>query len=129
VPTCAGSRSRCARRPWPACSAKHVTAFALMNTSSIRRAFRHACKMGPEGIVSKRLGSRYRSGRSPDWLKFKKPDAPAVRRDGGRGLGEVVTIKSHFKHNVFTVDEVGKTSNTSAELKITCWRRSSTKSQ
>jgi bifunctional non-homologous end joining protein LigD len=31
--------------------------------------FQHACKMGLEGIVSKRLGSRYRSGRSPDWLK------------------------------------------------------------
>ena len=30
--------------------------------------FAHACKMGVEGIVSKRLGSRYRSGRSPDWL-------------------------------------------------------------
>ena len=42
--------------------------------------FRHACKMGLEGIVSKRLGSRYRSGRSPDWLKFKNPEAPAVRR-------------------------------------------------
>lgn len=27
-----------------------------------------ACKMGLEGIVSKRLGSRYRSGRSPDVL-------------------------------------------------------------
>jgi ATP-dependent DNA ligase len=27
--------------------------------------------MGLEGIVSKRPGSRYRSGRSPDWLKFK----------------------------------------------------------
>jgi hypothetical protein len=26
--------------------------------------FQHACKMGLEGIVSKRLGSRYRSGRS-----------------------------------------------------------------
>ena len=25
--------------------------------------FQHACKMGLEGIVSKRLGSRYRSGR------------------------------------------------------------------
>jgi ATP-dependent DNA ligase len=25
--------------------------------------FRHACKLGLEGIVSKRLGSRYRSGR------------------------------------------------------------------
>jgi bifunctional non-homologous end joining protein LigD len=35
--------------------------------------FRHACKMGLEGIVSKRLGSRYRSGRSKDWLKFKEP--------------------------------------------------------
>ena len=35
--------------------------------------FQHACKMGLEGIVSKRLGSRYRSGRSPDWLKFGFP--------------------------------------------------------
>jgi bifunctional non-homologous end joining protein LigD len=40
--------------------------------------FAHACKMGVEGIVSKRLGSRYRSGRSPDWLKFKNPEAPAL---------------------------------------------------
>jgi ATP-dependent DNA ligase len=44
-------------------------------------AFQHACKMGLEGIVSKRLGSRYQSGRSPDSLKFKNPDAPAVRRE------------------------------------------------
>jgi bifunctional non-homologous end joining protein LigD len=43
--------------------------------------FRHACKLGLEGIVSKRLGSRYRSGRSKDWLKFKNPDAPTVRRE------------------------------------------------
>jgi ATP-dependent DNA ligase len=44
--------------------------------------FQHACKLGAEGIVSKRLGSRYRSGRSPDWLKFKNPNAPAVKREG-----------------------------------------------
>jgi bifunctional non-homologous end joining protein LigD len=43
--------------------------------------FRHACKMGLEGIVSKRLGSPYRSGRSPDWLKFKNPEAPAIKRE------------------------------------------------
>jgi bifunctional non-homologous end joining protein LigD len=43
--------------------------------------FRHACRLGLEGIVSKRLGSRYRSGRSPDWLKFKNPAAPAVKRE------------------------------------------------
>jgi bifunctional non-homologous end joining protein LigD len=43
--------------------------------------FQHACKMRLEGIVSKRLGSTYRSGRSPDWLKFKNPEAPAVKRE------------------------------------------------
>jgi bifunctional non-homologous end joining protein LigD len=43
--------------------------------------FRHACKLGLEGIVSKRLGSPYRSGRSPDWLKMKNPDAPAVTHE------------------------------------------------
>jgi ATP-dependent DNA ligase len=43
--------------------------------------FRHACKMGLEGIVSKRLGSPYRSGRSRDWLKMKNPDALAVKRE------------------------------------------------
>jgi bifunctional non-homologous end joining protein LigD len=50
--------------------------------------FQHACKMGLEGIVSKRLGSRYRSGRSPDWLKFKNPEAPAVRREAEEELSE-----------------------------------------
>jgi ATP-dependent DNA ligase len=53
--------------------------------------FRHACKMGLEGIVSKRLGSHYRSGRSKDWLKMKNPEAPAVKREaegnGGRNAG------------------------------------------
>jgi bifunctional non-homologous end joining protein LigD len=43
--------------------------------------FRHACKLGFEGIVSKRLGSAYRSGRSRDWLKMKNPNAPAVKRE------------------------------------------------
>jgi len=43
--------------------------------------FAHACKLGLEGIVSKRKDSAYRSGRSPDWLKMKNSDAPAVRRE------------------------------------------------
>jgi bifunctional non-homologous end joining protein LigD len=49
--------------------------------------FRHASKMGLEGIVSKRLGSRYRSGRSKDWLKFKNPEAPAVKREAEEDWG------------------------------------------
>ena len=52
--------------------------------------FRHACAMGLEGIVSKRLGSRYRSGRSKDWLKFKNPDAPAVKREAAEEWGSHV---------------------------------------
>jgi bifunctional non-homologous end joining protein LigD len=43
--------------------------------------FRHACKLGLEGIVSKRLGSPYRSGRSRHWVKSKNPAAPAVKRE------------------------------------------------
>ena len=43
--------------------------------------FAHACKMGLEGIVSKRKDSTYRSGRSPDWLKMKNTAAPAVKRE------------------------------------------------
>jgi len=49
--------------------------------------FRHVCKLGLEGIVSKRKGSPYRSGRSPDWLKMKNPDAPAVKREAEEHWG------------------------------------------
>jgi bifunctional non-homologous end joining protein LigD len=42
--------------------------------------FRQACRMGLEGIVSKRLGAPYRSGPSRDWLKVKNPDSPAMIR-------------------------------------------------
>ena len=50
--------------------------------------FQHACKMELEGIVSKRLSSRYRSGRTTDWLKFKNPQAPAVRREAEEDWGK-----------------------------------------
>ena len=49
--------------------------------------FRHACKLGFEGIVSKRLGSPYRSGRSRDWLKMKNPSAPAVKQEAEEDWG------------------------------------------
>jgi hypothetical protein len=43
--------------------------------------YKHACALGCEGIVSKRLGSSYRSGRADCWVKVKNPAAPAVRRE------------------------------------------------
>jgi bifunctional non-homologous end joining protein LigD len=42
--------------------------------------FAHACELGLEGIVAKRRDRPYRSGRSPDWIKVKNPDAPAATR-------------------------------------------------
>jgi ATP-dependent DNA ligase len=50
--------------------------------------FRHACELGLEGIVSKRKNSAYRSGRSPDWLKMKNADAPAVKREAEEDWGK-----------------------------------------
>jgi len=50
--------------------------------------FAHACKMGLEGIVSKRKDSAYRSGRSPDWLKMKNPACAAVTREAEEDWGK-----------------------------------------
>ena len=49
--------------------------------------FKQACTLGCEGIVSKRLGSTYRSGRVNDWLKIKNPAAPAVKREAEEDWG------------------------------------------
>jgi bifunctional non-homologous end joining protein LigD len=42
--------------------------------------FAHACKLGLEGIVSKRRDLPYLSGRCKAWIKVKNPASPAVLR-------------------------------------------------
>ena len=49
--------------------------------------YRAACQLGCEGIVSKRLGSPYRSGRSMHWVKVKNPQARAVKREAEEDWG------------------------------------------
>jgi bifunctional non-homologous end joining protein LigD len=51
--------------------------------------FEHACKLGCEGIVSKRLGSKYRPGPGmcSDWIKVKNPASPAVKREAEEDWG------------------------------------------
>lgn len=44
------------------------------------RIYKHACKLGCEGIVAKRKDLPYESGRSKRWLKIKNPDSPAMQR-------------------------------------------------
>jgi bifunctional non-homologous end joining protein LigD len=43
--------------------------------------FAHACRLGAEGIVSKRIDSTYRSGRSRVWIKVRNPASIAVQRE------------------------------------------------
>ena len=49
--------------------------------------FGHACRWGWRALSLKRLGSTYRSGRTSDWLKFKNPAAPAVKREAEEDWG------------------------------------------
>jgi ATP-dependent DNA ligase len=68
--------------------------------------FRHACRLGFEGIVSKRLGSPYISGRSRTWLKFKNPVGASGEARGGRRLGEgkaAVTCSQRIPNGWITV--------------------------
>ena len=42
--------------------------------------FEYACKLGLEGTVSKKLGSKYKSGRCLSWVKVKNRRAPGFLR-------------------------------------------------
>jgi bifunctional non-homologous end joining protein LigD len=43
--------------------------------------FEHACRLGAEGIVSKRVDGTYRSGPCPAWIKVRNPASIAVQRE------------------------------------------------
>jgi bifunctional non-homologous end joining protein LigD len=48
-----------------------IVSVEFFEISDGETVFRHACKLGLEGIVSKRRDSPYRSGRQESWLKLK----------------------------------------------------------
>jgi bifunctional non-homologous end joining protein LigD len=66
--------------------------------------FHHACKLGLEGIVSKRRDSLCSSGRSRHWIKSKNPNAPAVKREAEedwgrwRALSLLARIAAHRRY-------------------------------
>ncbi len=67
--------------------AHHGVAFNQHFAAEGDSVYRQACALGCEGIVSKRLGSPYRSGRADHWLKIKNPAAPAVKREAEEEWG------------------------------------------
>jgi bifunctional non-homologous end joining protein LigD len=44
------------------------------------KIFKSVCRLGLEGIVSKRAMSSYKSGPSRTWIKVKNPKSPAATR-------------------------------------------------
>jgi hypothetical protein len=60
--------------------------------------YRHACALGCEGIVSKRLGSAYRSGRADCRVKVKNPAAPAVTREAEKDWDRRRGLRSPDPH-------------------------------
>ena len=61
--------------------AKHAIRFVEHLTDDGATVFEHVCRMGLEGIVSKRVDAPYRGGPSRTWLKSKNPASEAVRRE------------------------------------------------
>ena len=58
--------------------------------------FQHACRMGRwvwRASSQSGLARGIGPGRSPDWLKFKNPGAPAVKREAEEDWGCRATIK------------------------------------
>ena len=60
-------------------SNRHAIRYSEHLTDDGPTVFEHVCRMGLEGIVSKRIDAPYRSGPSKTWLKSKKPGLGAER--------------------------------------------------
>ena len=87
--TCGASRSRRARRRSRACCGHAVAGLHLQRALRRIRATSssaHACKMGLEGIVSKRLGSRVRLWADPQLAQVQEPGRAGGEAGGRRGL-------------------------------------------
>jgi bifunctional non-homologous end joining protein LigD len=63
---------------------RHTEAGILLNEHIVEdglTVFAHACRLGAEGIVSKRIDGIYRSGPCRVWIKVRNPASIAVQRE------------------------------------------------
>jgi hypothetical protein len=77
--------SRRAKKATLAGSAAPGLRFNEPSTSGRPVRFRHACTRRYR--VKAQRTSRFSSRRSPDWIKSKNPDAPAVKREAEEEWG------------------------------------------
>jgi ATP-dependent DNA ligase len=64
--------------------------------------FHRGCSMGLEGIVAKRRDRPYKSGRSPDWVKIKNPDA-ATRIWNRQSRTRTVSVQIPLRNKIATI--------------------------
>jgi bifunctional non-homologous end joining protein LigD len=89
--------------------------------------FRHACRLGLEGIVSKKLAAPYRSGRVATWLKRKCADrdpfviAGYIASSVARQSVGALVLGEHAGGRLIPVGHVG--SGFTAEIAQDLWRR------
>jgi hypothetical protein len=57
---------------------------SILRNSWLAASFEYSCGTS---LPFARLGSPYRSGRSPHWVKVKNPKAPAVKREAEEDWG------------------------------------------
>jgi ATP-dependent DNA ligase len=56
--------------------------------------FDHACRLGADGISSKKVDSTYRSGPCPFWVKVRNPASVAVQRERSEKWNRQITSHS-----------------------------------
>jgi hypothetical protein len=73
--------------PWPAFGERRHRGLTRLRIAVRRRAifmvpeWLHEIKHDGFRVIAPKNGRRVRGGRSPDWLKMKNADAPAVKRE------------------------------------------------
>jgi len=77
--------------------------------------FRHACMLGLEGLVSKRNDRPYRAGVSPNWVKVKNREHPAIN-----GVAFCYVLRRSFTSAVQT-RIAGSTGRCNTGVKSLCW--------
>jgi hypothetical protein len=80
---CGIARSSNAKPRWDACCVILRPGILLNEHIAEDGAtvFAHACQLGAEGIVSKRVDGTYRSGPCRVWIKVRNPASIAVQRE------------------------------------------------
>jgi hypothetical protein len=70
--------------------------------------FAQACRLGAEGIVSKKVDGTYQSGPCRVWIKVCDPDSIAVKRERSENWNKRSAGVGWFRRNHATTSRTGR---------------------